>query len=108
MTVSKYQKALNKYIEGWGDLPAFSQHMPDELCTQIKNFENFKEFLRFISKNLDHEKYFEFDAYDTDVFFKQLSKLSQDAELIEFAKNKGIKSDFGFLAYVFILALGEE
>jgi len=106
MEQSDYKKVLEEYLNTWESLPKVNRHMPDELDAKIASAEDFFEFLRFVVANLDHEKYFEFGCEDTELFLQRVAEYQSDKEVINYAKSKGIESEFGFLAYIVTLALG--
>lgn len=62
MDDSEFAKALSTYLNGLPEsvgVDHHAHHMPDSLCLAVQSFEDFREFLRFISDNADHGRYFE-------------------------------------------------
>lgn len=104
-----YKHELKKYLEeGYSTAPKWDKHLPDELCAHIKTEEDFLYFLNFISSDEISADLLEIGCDDSIGFVSRIPEFYTSDETREHAKKCGIDSMFGYLAYVIILALGNE
>lgn len=105
--MGEYKKALDAFIGSANGGPHWDRHIPDELCAKIVTAEDYVDFLEFIASNL-HSDYLEYGTEDTKDLLEKLHANYRDDELLQYAHGKGIQSEFGILAYLTILALGNS
>ena len=105
--MTQFSEVIRKFNDGTLPLTFASAELPDKYLGDIQTREDFLCFLSFVVDNLGTDK-LEFGCEDTQTFMSRILEYYDDEHIKSHTKNVGIQSEFGFLAYVLIIALGNE
>ena len=107
--MGEFKRAIEEYLNvDMNNRPSWSKVVPEELWAKIHTEEDFLDFIKFVSDESLDANLFEFDCYETDRFLRRIPALYTSNEIKLRAREKGIDSQLGYLAYVMAFALGNE
>lgn len=105
--MTEFSIIIKQFLDGNLPLVFGSNHLPDEHLGKIETTEDFLRYISFVVENIDTDKV-EYDCHDTSTFLSRVVDYYSAEDVKTHTKEVGIDSDFGFLAYVITLAIGNQ